>query len=62
MTGQTFLVNSPDNFKATLDNITIYGGDTYNHEVGMTSKARKEAVIPQPDKLEEKLYESAKYI
>ena len=47
--GQNFSGHRPNDFKATLDNIAIYVGDTYGHEMGTVQKARKEAIIPQPD-------------
>ena len=34
--GQTFSGHRPDDFKFTLDNISIYAGDVYSHETGMT--------------------------
>ena len=49
LTGQNFSGNHTKNFKATLDNISIYDGATYGHKMGMTLKARNKAVIQQSD-------------
>ena len=41
LTGYNFSINRPDNFKVTLDNIAIYAGAAYDHDMGMTLKTRK---------------------
>ena len=60
LTGQTFSENWTDELKATLDNIAIYVGATYGHEMGMTLKYRKEAVIPQTENPKDNTIESTK--
>ena len=60
--GQNLLGNWFGKFKATLDNITIYVGANYGHEMDMALKTQKEAVIPQPEKPEDDASESDKYI
>ena len=60
--GQTLSVNRIDDFKSTLDNIDIYSGATYGHEIGMTIKARNSYIIPQIDDPEDNASKSSKYI
>ena len=40
----------------------IYARVTYGHDMGITLKARKEAVIPHPDDPKENATKSTKYI
>ena len=47
LTGQTFSGNYPNHFKVTLDNIAIYSGSTYGHNIETIMMAQKEAIIPQ---------------
>ena len=62
LTGQTFSGHRTNDFNVNLDNMVIYVGATYGHEMGITLKVRKEAVIPQPYDPEENVTKSTKYI
>ena len=62
LTCDTFSGYWPNNFKATLENIAIYAGVTYSQDMGVTLKAHKEAIIPQPDGPENNVPKSTKYI
>ena len=61
-TGHNLLGNRPDDFKATLDNITIYVRDTYGHDTRMALKAQKEAIIPHLEDTKDGASDSTKYI
>ena len=60
--GQTFSWNWTEDFKATLDNIVIYVGDTYIHDMRMKLKSQKEAIILQTYGLKDNATKSTKYI
>ena len=60
--GYTLSGHWTDDFKVTLNKITIYVGATYGHNMGMTPKSQKEAVIPQIDDPKDNTDESNKYI
>ena len=57
---QIFYRHRPDNFKATIENITIYVGATYVHDMGITRKDRKETGIPHTDNPEDNVAKSTK--
>ena len=60
--GQTFYRHLPGNFESNLNNIAIYVEATYGHYMGMTLKARKEAVIPHLECPKYNVTDSNKYI
>ena len=52
--------NRLGDFKATLEKISIYIGDTYSHKMGMELMNRKDTVVPQPDEPEDDALKYAK--
>ena len=62
LTGQTFSGHWTNNSKATLENITVYGRDTYVQKMGMTLKDRWESVIPHMQYPKDEESKFAKYI
>ena len=62
LTGQTFSGRWPNYFKTILNNIAIYFGATYVHDIWMTLKAEKEAFILQPDDPKDNATENNSYI
>ena len=62
LTGNTFSGNNPYHFKATLDNIAIYAGSNYGHNIETNLKSQKEPVMPQPETPKDNASESTKYI
>ena len=49
MTGKQLLENRPDDFKGTLDNITIYYGGKYGHAMGMKTNACTDDTIQKSE-------------
>ena len=59
---QTFSGHFPDDFRATLNNIAIYIGGIYSHEMGMTLNSQKKSVILQLHELKDNATKSTKCI